>query len=386
MRVAVGIPSYCEADSIAHVVRQADLGLAALAGASERWIVNVDGASPDATVATFQSTPTRASKVSLVVRETPGGKGRNVLRFLRWALERDCDALLTLDADLRSVEPDWIMALAGPILDGAADYATPLYRRSRFDAATTNHLAYPLVSAVAGRELRQPIAGDFGLSRGLARHLIAQRTAPAVLGYGIDVFMTLHAVGAGFRVVQVPLGRKLHKSSFAKRPRIIRDVAAVALDLAPRLGPARSLLPPEPGLDSIDEDRVFAHADEARRIYPEIQRRALARRELYGAWAGEGSAEALERALRAPEPALRAELWAELLAGAFCDGLHAAASAPELADRLEPVHLLRSLTFWRDNAACPARLAEQELTAQAAAFRAALATRLDAQARWSSSA
>ncbi|MBI1959002.1 MAG: glycosyltransferase, partial [Candidatus Rokubacteria bacterium] len=66
MPVAVGIPSYREADSIAHVVAQADQGLVRLLGPARCVIVNVDGDSPDGTAEVFRATPTRCGKESFV--------------------------------------------------------------------------------------------------------------------------------------------------------------------------------------------------------------------------------------------------------------------------------------------------------------------------------
>jgi glucosylglycerate synthase len=172
MRVAVGIPSYQEADSIAHVVMQVDRGLARRFDPARSTIVNVDGDSPDGTAGVFRGVPTACRKVSLVVTDRPGGKGVNVLRFLRHCLEHDADALAILDADVISVTPEWMDRLLGPVVAGTADFVAPLYRRSRYEGAVTAHFAYPYFYAMAGIDLRQPIGGDFGLSAALARHLL----------------------------------------------------------------------------------------------------------------------------------------------------------------------------------------------------------------------
>ena len=43
--------------------------------------------------------------------------------------------------------------------------AVPVYRRNRYEGNTTNHLASPLLAAVLGVHVQQPIAGDFAFNR-----------------------------------------------------------------------------------------------------------------------------------------------------------------------------------------------------------------------------
>lgn len=72
---------------------------------------------------------------------------------------------------------------------------------------------------------RQPIAGDFGLSIQLARYMTEQRWHDYAYGYGIDIFLTLHALCSGLKVTEIPLGKKVHKPSFNKMIPMFREVA-----------------------------------------------------------------------------------------------------------------------------------------------------------------
>lgn len=109
MRMAVGIPSYREADTIAYVVRQVDEGLLRLADPSDCLIINADGNSPDRTSRVFLDTPTRCRKQSLLTADH-AGKGSNVFNILRYCREHDVEALALMDADLSSVTSDWAAA------------------------------------------------------------------------------------------------------------------------------------------------------------------------------------------------------------------------------------------------------------------------------------
>lgn len=380
MRVAVGIPSYQEADSIAHVVMQVDRGLARRFDPARSTIVNVDGDSPDGTAGVFLGVPTVCHKVSLVITDRPGGKGANVLRFLRHCLEHDADALAILDADVISVTPEWMDRLLGPVVAGTVDFVAPLYRRSRYEGAVTAHFAYPYFYAMAGIDLRQPIGGDFGLSAALARHLLEQPVVDDVRGYGIDIFLSLHAARGGFRLSQASLERKLHKPSFPRRSRIFREVVGAALAVSGRLGASahadESSAPP----CSIDDAGQFVHWREAEALLREAQERATALSPVYRRWLGTDYS-GLRAALDGASPRLSADAWTDVLAGAIAAWRVAPARGPahELAGELDPLHLIRSVTFWNDCRVQEAGIVESEIVAQARLFRRKLLTRCGSQ-------
>src|SRR6185369_5755607 len=116
-----------------------------------------------------------------------------------------------VDSDLRSIVPEWIELLAGPILKGGYDFVAPLYARHKHDGTITNSVTYPLTRALYGHRIRQPIGGDFGVSSDLVRHYLkTDDWTPEVSKFGIDIWMTTHAVTGGFAVCQARLGAKIH--------------------------------------------------------------------------------------------------------------------------------------------------------------------------------
>ena len=52
-----------------------------------------------------------------------------------------------------------------------------------------------------------------------------QRWHDYAYGYGIDIFLTLHALCSGLKVTEIPLGKKVHKPSFNKMIPMFREVA-----------------------------------------------------------------------------------------------------------------------------------------------------------------
>src|SRR5882757_8783856 len=186
MYVIVGIASYNEADSIAGVVRVADQGLRLLAREFpdlRALILNADSDSPDGTAREFLATPTAWDKKAVTTSGEPG-KGKNILAMIALAEAERADCLLMLDGDIESAEPEWIVGLVRPVLLDTADFVTPEYDRTLYDGAITCHFAWPLLVAVFGRDIQQPIAGDFALGRRLLSQIRREATPSPVFLYG----------------------------------------------------------------------------------------------------------------------------------------------------------------------------------------------------------
>ncbi|HEY5611110.1 MAG TPA: glycosyl transferase family 2, partial [Thermoanaerobaculia bacterium] len=139
------------------------------------------------------------------------GKGSAFRAVFEAAVRLGARAVVVLDADLRSVTPQWIVRLAGPIIEDRADYVTPLYHRHKFDGTITNSIVYPLTSALYGGNIRQPIGGDFGFSGALASLYLARDVWETdVARFGIDLWMTITALAERYRIAQAHLGAKVH--------------------------------------------------------------------------------------------------------------------------------------------------------------------------------
>ena len=212
----VGIPARDEATTIAAVARAADAGLRLAFPGGNNLVVLADNGSTDGTPEAFLAAPTDTPK--RVVQSGGGatGKGTNVLALITTALEVRAERLILLDADLRSARADWIGRLASAVDGPEPRLAVPVYRRNRYEANTTNHLARPLVAALFGRHLQQPIGGEFALNRALLCRVPEWPHPASAQLYGIDIWLTANTLREGHPVVEVPLGRKLHNSPFPK--------------------------------------------------------------------------------------------------------------------------------------------------------------------------
>ena len=214
-RVVVGIPSYNEADTIGYVVRQVDLGLKRFYSRLKCLIINVDSNSNDGTKEAFLNTKTFCPKKYLNTGKRLRGKGRNLIKLFKYCNNFDVDFLAVLDSDIKTIKPGWVFSLLNPLITEKFDYTTPVYSRGCYDGNVTNNFAYPLTYVVFGTEIQQPIGGEFGLNKRLYKYLLHQSRSEAELGFGIDIFMTYHAIGGGFKICEVYLGEKKHKPGFS---------------------------------------------------------------------------------------------------------------------------------------------------------------------------
>ena len=220
----VGIPSYNNAGTIGHVARTVAAGLRAHFPDARAVIVNADGGSKDGTsdavTAATGDTPTIAGRYIGLP-----GKGSAFRAIFEAADALGVRACAVVDSDLRSITPEWIGRLLGPVASGRAEYVTPLYARHKYDGTITNNVAYPLTRALYGLRLRQPIGGEFGFSAALAAAFLEPDVwGTDVARFGIDIYMTTTALVRRERIVQAFLGAKIH------------DPKDPGADLAPMFG------------------------------------------------------------------------------------------------------------------------------------------------------
>ena len=249
--IMVGIPSFKNAATIGYVVRAAQAGLVQYFPDLRPVVVNSDAGSPDGTARVVIETEPpdyveqilltrpnhKLERVSITYPEIDGvgGKGAALRTIFEMAAALEVQALVVVDSDLRSIVPEWIELLAGPILKGGYDFTAPLYARYKYDGTITNTVTYPLTRALYGHRIRQPIGGDFGVSGDLVRHYLSlDDWTDDVSKFGIDIWMTTSALTGGFAVCQTRLGAKIHdpKDPGSDLGPMFRQVVGTILRLA----------------------------------------------------------------------------------------------------------------------------------------------------------
>ncbi|HDH10171.1 MAG TPA: glycosyltransferase, partial [Chloroflexi bacterium] len=212
--ILVGIPSYNNAHTIGHVVRMAAEGMVKYFPEMKPVLINSDGSSSDGTREVVLSTPVPRG-VSVIATEYQGisGKGSAFRAIFETARALGVKVCVVVDSDLRSITPDWIERLAGPIIKEDYDYVTPFYNRHKYDGTITNNICYPMTRMLYGLDIRQPIGGDFGFAADLLDHYLGQDVWETdVARFGIDIWMTTTAINVGARICQAHLGVKIHEA------------------------------------------------------------------------------------------------------------------------------------------------------------------------------
>lgn len=210
--ILVGIPSFNNSQTIEHVIKQAANGLEEYFPKMRGIIVVSDGNSTDKTreIAERVNLPKNVDKIVTTYPGVPG-KGSAIKLILQIAEKLNCKALALIDADLRSITPEWIKLLIQPIFEGV-HFVTPRYSRYKYDGTITNQVAYPFTLTLFGYKIRQPIGGDFGLSKDLIKILLKTPlwNTEFVPRFGVDITITFTALANNMNVGEAFLGVKVH--------------------------------------------------------------------------------------------------------------------------------------------------------------------------------
>jgi glycosyltransferase involved in cell wall biosynthesis len=235
----IGIPCYNNDDTIGHVMKTASHGAMEFFPGAKVLIFVSDGGSTDDSrdkANDLQLDP-YTEKLIQIYRGLPG-KGSALRGVFEAASYLKAKATVVIDADLRSLTPDWIHKLAQPVFSGGYEFVAPLYSRYKYDGTITNNVAYNLTRTLYGKRLRQPIGGDFCFSTPLAETYLKEDVWDTdVAKFGVDVWMTTMAATGGYRICQTRLGVKVHgkKDPSTSLGPMFREVVITMFALMERL-------------------------------------------------------------------------------------------------------------------------------------------------------
>ena len=372
-KIIIGIPSYNEYDSIAFVVKQIDKGIQKFYNASECLIINLDSDSEDKTREVFLKIPTQTSKKYINTGSQPRGKGKNLLKLFQLCQELSAEYVATIDADIKTITPNWVSSLLNPLIKEGFDYCVPMYSRNRFEGNITNHFAYPLVYTIYGAEVRQPIGGDFGINRRFCNYLLKQSIYETTLKFGIDIFMTCHAISGGFDLKQVYLGRKFHRPSFYHMIPTFQHVfeSGVYVTRLYRLNERKYSLGrfkiSEQKRRGIDRVKYYSHKAAVPDLLKKSAQTFLKSRSEYEDYLGE-ILEPVTKVIEMGKPILSADLWTSVLASFLkaCYKKNFNVKKLSLASKLiTPIYLWRAASFWEEIESATSENAENKIRDQA---------------------
>ncbi|HEU4398402.1 MAG TPA: glycosyltransferase [Actinomycetota bacterium] len=393
--VLIGIPSFQNARTIGHVVRAAEAGLRKHFPDRHCLIAVSDGGSTDGTLQAALAATTRGEEELLLLDPKAGtprkialtytglsGKGSAFRAIFEVAAAVGASGCAVLDADLRSVSPEWIDRLVRPVLEHGFDLVAPVYARHKLDGTITNSIAFPITAALYGQRLRQPIGGDFGFSGRLATHWAGKQIwSTDVARFGVDIWMTTVALCEGFNACQSVLGAKLHDAKDPGRDlgpmfrQVVGSLFALAGRYVDRWTQGTGITPvPTFGFRTatsteeirVNTDRLLWRFVEGYVAWQDVWSEVLAPEHLGGV------RDAIHQASERPEGfVLPVELWARICYDYLLAYNAQAIDHDRLASSMIPLYFGRTATFVNESADDTPEQAEERVESFAEVFLAA---------------
>ncbi|KQL49200.1 glycosyltransferase [Brevibacillus choshinensis] len=186
-KVSVVIPAYNEVDAIGATLR----------AIRERFfcqeLIVVDDGSVD-------GTGELAKKWADLVVQFPVNRGKGTALQTGWQLAKG-DVVMLLDGDLRESAAE-AAHLLSPVLDGACDMAVAVLPppRTKAGMGLAKGLAHHGIRMLTGFETAAPLSGQRAM-----RREILQQMGKLDKGFGVEVGLTVDALRAGYRVMEVPV-------------------------------------------------------------------------------------------------------------------------------------------------------------------------------------
>jgi dolichol-phosphate mannosyltransferase len=216
MRALVCLPTYQERENLAPIVE------AILAASPALEVLVIDDDSPDGTGRLADELAARDPRVNVLHRKVKEGLGKAYLAGFGWALARDYELVLEMDADF-SHDPKYLPAL----LERAKEADLVLGSRYVPGGGTVNWgLGRRLLSRGGGLYARtilgvrvRDLTGGFKCFRREVLEAIDLGTVECS-GYAFQIELTYRAIRRGFRVVEVPIvfaDRRVGQSKMSRR-------------------------------------------------------------------------------------------------------------------------------------------------------------------------
>ncbi|NTU59606.1 MAG: glycosyl transferase [Deltaproteobacteria bacterium] len=379
--IVVAVSSRNDAGSIAFPTEQASLGLNEYFRGRKAVIVNCDNGSTDGTKEAFFAAPCQVQRIHVSTPPNVVGKGNAFKNLLRLVRNLGAEAIVVVDADLKSITPKWIKHLGEPLFDDFG-FVAPLYLRHKYDGNLTNNIAYPLTRCLYGRRVRQPIVGDFGFSGELAQFFLGHESwDDDVARSGIGIWLATLAMYQRKPITQAFLGRpKIHKprEPSVAPGEVFREVTGTILHLMETFAPfwrevrwsrptaiygfglGETEMPPPV---NVDAEELFSGLRGGAAEHGEVWREALA------ASTYRKLQEVLD--LELPHFEFPTPLWAQCLFDAAVAYRDRILPRDQLLDSLAPLYLGKTLSYVRATEGLAMHQAEEYVEEQCLAFEEA---------------
>ncbi|MCX7825098.1 MAG: polyprenol monophosphomannose synthase [Verrucomicrobiae bacterium] len=216
MKTLVIVPTYNERENLPRLIE------AVLATTPEVEMLIVDDNSPDGTGGLADEIAAKNPRVHVMHRPGKLGLGTAYIAGFRWALERDYEAVMEMDADF-SHDPRELPAFLAAAKDADVVIGSRYKQGVRVVDWPLRRLllsygASRYVRLITGMPIHDP-TGGFKLFR---RHVLAALNLEQVHseGYSFQIEMNYRCWMAGFRLVEIPItfvDRRVGVSKISRR-------------------------------------------------------------------------------------------------------------------------------------------------------------------------
>jgi len=139
------------------------------------------------------------------------GKGAAMVEGIKAALQKKPDVIAFLDADIMNLTPEWIDLLVDSIMVEGYDMSRGWYLRAPSDASVTKLVAKPMLWTFFPEiwHYEQPLSGEIAAKDEIWKKLVEMDPPD---GWGVDVWFLIETAMAGYKIKEVFLGTKSHRS------------------------------------------------------------------------------------------------------------------------------------------------------------------------------
>jgi len=201
LRTIVIVPTYNERENIERLCAEI------LAGGTALEVLVVDDNSPDGTAALVRRIQREEPRVHLLCRPAKLGLGTAHIAGFCWALGRDYERVVTMDADF-SHPPDRISAMLDASLRSDVVLGSRYVPGGGYAGWGPHRVLLSSISGLVARTaLRLPAADVTGAFRCFRREVLERIRFENIVskGYSFQEEMLWHCTGRGWRIAEVPI-------------------------------------------------------------------------------------------------------------------------------------------------------------------------------------
>lgn len=394
--VVVGIPTYRNGRTIGRVMEATVTGLARDFPNARAVIVNADGGSSDNTMQIVADWPTPTT-VRKIVTPYEGllGRGSAVRAIFEVAAALGSRVCIVLSPDARDITPNWLRALAAPIMAEQCDLVLADYDRPPLESAIADHIVFPMLRLLYDKDIRQAVGCDLAIRSDLAsQYALRDVWETDVARHGLDVWLTTVSLVEGREIGQVSLGTKfegLRDFVVPLDPRFLHTVGTLfrLVSIYRRAwlegavpGRVTNFGPPERGAVACPRPAIALES---------VWEAALRGRNKYrNTWRAILSSDHLDRVREALKPgpalgAVPAEVWARVVVDFAVVYNKGEGDPDKVVCALLPIYYARVVSYMLEKQDCTRADFEAGIQSQAVAFqqqRSYLRTRWDTYVPW----